>query len=459
MLLPTRWPRRRHLTTIILPTLLFSIQTSAEDILFSTASSQRVQDPFLNPPPSTCPVVQDGSTYDTFPWTYNPPCVNAVIPNKNGLGIHQTFCAYTNTYYNNGRGISFVVSPEVAASITSETFSLGVGGLEGMVGEEMGMWEIDKAGSGKGKGLFATNDVAGIFAGEKVIVQTPALFVDKALMGTPSTARRQFVLAKAVEQLPETTRKMVRILHANRDGSVEDVVTTNGVSVEWPWVDENPKLFALIPEVARINHACRPNTSWRFDDYTLSFEIFALRDIKPGEEITRSYGFERQPHAQRLESLRENHGFTCACRLCTANATTIEASNRRLTQIADLKAVLPTSQSDIPQLIGLLPDLISLLEEEELVDELQLYEEILAYTWSSFGIEDRARYWAGRASQHWAVMAGRESWEAKRCADMEKDVKGHSTWMSWDGEDPWEGVGEGHPWDEKDHAHEHDHEH
>jgi hypothetical protein len=89
-----------------------------------------------------------------------------------------------------------------------------------------------------------------------------------------------------------------------------------------------------------------------------------------------------------------------------------------------------------------------------------MYEEILAYTWSSFGMVKRAKYWAGRAKRHWAVLAGKESWEARRCGDLEKDVRGHATWATWK-DDPWEGVGEGHPWDERegDDGHEHEHDH
>jgi hypothetical protein len=100
--------------------------------------------------------------------------------------------------------------------------------------------------------------------------------------------------------------------------------------------------------------------------------------------------------------------------------------------------------------------LIKLYDDEDLHTETPMYEEILAYTWSSFGIAKRAVYWAGRASRHWAVLAGKESWEAKRCGDLEKDVKSHATWMSWK-DDPWEGVGEGHPWDEREGDHDHDH--
>lgn len=108
-------------------------------------------------------------------------------------------------------------------------------------------------------------------------------------------------------------------------------------------------------------------------------------------------------------------------------------------------------------MLGLLPELIGLMEEEDLIIELPMYEEIMAYTWSSFGIEDRAKYWAERAREHWAVLAGPESWEAKRTGQLENDVKGHYTWMSWE-EDPWEGVGHGHPWgDDSSGKHDHDH--
>ncbi|KAI4932972.1 hypothetical protein J4E85_003375 [Alternaria conjuncta] len=423
-----------------------------------------IQDGLINKPATVCPVAQDGYTSDTFPWTHHPTCIDIVTPSREnestGSDVHQTFCAYTNANYNNGRGISFVVSPEVAASVTMETFGMSIGGMEGQVGEEMGMWEVKYAGE-KGKGLFAKKDIAGIFPGESLIVQTPVLFVAKQILEIPEMPRPQLVLKQAVDQLPEKTKEMVKKLDVNVDGTVEDIVTTNGIAVKWPWVDELPQLLAVIPEAARINHACRPNTLWRFDDYTLSFEVFALRDIKPGEEITRSYGFEKRARRRRVKSIEANFGFTCACPLCTADDDATMASNDRLSEIKALKSVLPTDPEDSPQLLGLLPKLIEHLEEEGLLTELPQYEEILAYTWSSFGIEDRAKYWAGRAQKHWAVVAGKESWEQRRCGELEANVRGHQTWMTWKG-DPWEGVGEGHPWDEKEgdgHDHDHDHEH
>jgi hypothetical protein len=234
---------------VALSVVFLSSTSTAE--LFPTAISPAVQDGLINKSPSTCPVAQDGYTYNTFPWTHNPTCANVVLPAEGeGMGVHQTFCAYTNVNYNNGRGISFVVSPEVAASVTFETFGMAVGGLEDQIGEEMGMWEV-KDTKDRGKGLFAKKDVAAIFAGESLIIKSPVLFISKQLLETPSTTRRELVLSRAVTQLPTKTKEMVESLAKSWGGSAAfDIVKTNGVEVQWPWVDEVPQLLAITPEVS-----------------------------------------------------------------------------------------------------------------------------------------------------------------------------------------------------------------
>ncbi|KAH7355791.1 hypothetical protein BKA66DRAFT_502655 [Pyrenochaeta sp. MPI-SDFR-AT-0127] len=433
------WSRKRLLPIdLLLSALLYSSTASAE--LFYTASSPVVQDGFINKSPSICPVAQDGYTSNNFPWTHNPICADAVLPNPDGegLGIQKTFCTYSNAEFNNGRGISFVVSPEVAATITSETFGQSVGGLDGQLGEELGMWEVKKT-SEKGKGLFAKKNIAAIFPGESLIVKTPVLFIAKELLAASPTTETSSVLNAAIKQLPKKTRETVLSLDRTRGKEVEGLILTNGITVKWPWADEVPELLAVTPEVARINHACRPNALWRFNDYTLAFDVFALRDIKPGEEITISYGFGMRGRKRRMLSIEVNLGFACRCPLCTADDAGIEQSNDNLSEIKALKSVLPTDPKENAELLRLLPSLIKVLLEEELHAEVPQYEEILAYTFSSFGVEERAKYWAGRARKHWAVIAGKDSWEQRRCGDLEDDVKGHATWNTWDGE-PWQGV-------------------
>lgn len=250
MAISNMWSRKRLLPIdLLVSALLYSSTTTAE--LFYTATSPAIQDGFVNKSPSICPVAQDGYTSNNFPWTHNPTCADAFLPSRDDEepGTHKTFCVYTNAEYNNGRGVSFVVSPDVAATITSETFGMGVGGLDGEVGEEMGMWEVKKTRE-KGMGLFAKKDIAAIFPGESLIIKTPVLFVSKELLAATSTAETHSILDAAVKQLPKKTRETILNLDKTRGEEVEGIILTNGITIKWPWADDVPELLAVTPEVA-----------------------------------------------------------------------------------------------------------------------------------------------------------------------------------------------------------------
>jgi len=157
--------------------------------------------------------------------------------------------------------------------------------------------------------------------------------------------------------------------------------------------------------------------------------------------------------------LKENWGFTCKCPLCTSNSSVIAASDERLASLVELQQAIPTDPDSLPQLLGILPNIIELFDEEGLVVDTPGYEEILAYAFSSFRNERRAREWGERALKHWEVLAGKNSFEAKRLRNFLANMEIHGSWGTWK-EDPWEGVGKGHPWDDhSDHGHDHDHNH
>ncbi|XP_029851001.2 SET and MYND domain-containing protein 5 [Ixodes scapularis] len=80
----------------------------------------------------------------------------------------------------------------------------------------------------------------------------------------------------------------------------------------------------LYPLQSLCAHSCCPNAEARFlhNDHTLS--LVALRDIRPGEEVTVSYidecSLSRSRHS-RIKMLRESHLFTCTCPRCEEEAT------------------------------------------------------------------------------------------------------------------------------------------
>ena len=63
---------------------------------------------------------------------------------------------------------------------------------------------------------------------------------------------------------------------------------------------EVPDACLLFDTISRCNHACDPNCHWRYegarlrdrpqDDTGRLVSLFAVRDIKAGEELTLDYG-------------------------------------------------------------------------------------------------------------------------------------------------------------------------
>jgi hypothetical protein len=92
---------------------------------------------------------------------------------------------------------------------------------------------------------------------------------------------------------------------------------------------------ALFPQIARINHSCTPNAQANWHPTMGKFNVHAIRDIEPNEELNISYLHETGAlRDARVEKLSDGYGFTCncpACDLSTEKARIWEA-NRKTTQ-------------------------------------------------------------------------------------------------------------------------------
>ncbi|CZR69004.1 uncharacterized protein PAC_18905 [Phialocephala subalpina] len=75
---------------------------------------------------------------------------------------------------------------------------------------------------------------------------------------------------------------------------------------------------------ARINHDCMPNTAGAFteEEYVT---VQAIKDIHPGEEITRDYHNLRGTTQFRRTILQQHYKFVCECTTCVSNTTITEA--------------------------------------------------------------------------------------------------------------------------------------
>lgn len=202
--------------------------------------SPQIQDGIQVRAPTTCPVLQDGATSTTFPWTHVPTCLPLILPVSEHGGRHNTYCVYTNAAFNDGRGISIVTSPESAAELASEVWETGLG--RGRA--EEGQWEAREMEE-KGVGLIAKRPVD---SGETVILESPVVVVGREVLGSVSHSRRRVLLEKAVEQLPEPTRDMVMALsRRGGESEIEDIVNVNAVGAK---VWDGMSHLIMVPEAA-----------------------------------------------------------------------------------------------------------------------------------------------------------------------------------------------------------------
>ena len=74
--------------------------------------------------------------------------------------------------------------------------------------------------------------------------------------------------------------------------------------------------IGLFPKVARINHSCHPNAGSWWSRKTKKRVIYAMRDIRDGEEITVSYIPLLKSTKERQARLAQ-YGFVCDCTACS----------------------------------------------------------------------------------------------------------------------------------------------
>lgn len=132
-----------------------------------------------------------------------------------------------------------MTTPEVAAELMSETYSPF---FEEVASESS--WEMKETAS-KGMGLFAKRNIK---AGETLILKSPALFIARDALDTPSRSRRRLLIETAVKQLPEKTRELVMVL-SRRGGQseYEDIIHTNSHRAK---VWDGSSHLVLVPEAA-----------------------------------------------------------------------------------------------------------------------------------------------------------------------------------------------------------------
>ncbi|KAI0883926.1 SET domain-containing protein [Annulohypoxylon maeteangense] len=335
----------------------------------------------LNPRESKllCPLpVDDKSAFEKrswHPWTYPPMCMEAENETDPKL------CVYTYSKLRGDLGISLITTPETAAS--------GIGILE----DPDPKWEEWVRGipltvsdpppyevvdlKDKGMGVVANRTIR---KDEVVMLRHPVIV--RILDPRPWKPKDVMkLLHRATVQLPQKQGlEMLKLAHSKGGYIIDDIINTNAFGVLVDGVDHS----GLYVDVARLNHACKPNMFSRFSSTTLGMEVVAYRDIAPGEELTFSYLPLNLASEQRQTLIRE-WGFNCSCSLCASPDDTA-LSDRRRGRIQELLAELDDPDVRKPGLVKKrIDEILDLCEKEGLAAQIGDFYTIAAEVYLSMG--------------------------------------------------------------------------
>jgi len=228
---------------------------------------------------------------------------------------------------------------------------------------------------------------------------------------------------EAFEALADDAQAEVLALHAHLfDGEKVKAGNEQLISIFRSNAYNTGKQIGLFPKIARINHSCRPNTSYFWSERLNKRIVYATRRIEEGEEFSVTYIPLLLSQEERQKRLNQ-YGFKCGCEACAARDEDLETSNTRRKQIRDLFNDLePKLTLDKPKTVvakkkaqrmaeeGL--QLVQLIEEEGLADYFAQAYRLVAITHARIEDWQPAAMWAHKSYQI-RMMADSEAEETK----------------------------------------------
>lgn len=348
-----------------------------------------------------------------------------------GNNCEGEFCLYANRGFAGGRGISL---------ITTEANYLRVKAVGDLLQEYKVSFNKDISSlpfhvtqvEGKGDGIVADKRMKRT---DPIMAHTPVLLVHRSFKEDIPQSRQQALLDAAVDALPAPTAElfMDQMAHIPEQHRVAAILTTNAFQVNLNLgrdVDDGSgHHYGAFPEVAKLNHDCRPNAAFYIDPTTLMHITTAVKEIMPGDEITLSYLDPFAPHEERQERAQTVWGFGCGCSQCSASDQDVADSETRLREIKWIESKLEDSTSTEVS-TGLITYLLGLYENERLYCCLAGAYALAALNFNMLGYASQAVMYAGLAIEALKVERGEGVPDIKAMEELQRGPTKHFTWKA-----------------------------
>ncbi|KAK0672101.1 hypothetical protein QBC41DRAFT_268860 [Cercophora samala] len=264
---------------------------------------------------------------------------------------------------------------------------------------------------GKGKGLIATTKIR---KGTRILSEAPLFKLASTQM--PQNLLEALILAE-LHNLTKDQKRAYVALHNSygQETGVKPIVgiAKTNVLIFNPHKPEG----GLFLDMSRVNHACRPNAHYSWNERTGRLTVHALRDVEDRQEITVSYITQGKPRQARQEFLRDCFFFDCACELCSLPPVERDMSDLRLLEVAVIEDQLGRGSGSFHygRALALLWEMFRVLEVEGVWDQSIPKAYFVAFQIACmYGDETRARVFAERALEARVSMEGEDSPEVVR---------------------------------------------
>ncbi|KAF6818201.1 hypothetical protein CPLU01_13386 [Colletotrichum plurivorum] len=331
------------------------------------------------------------------------------------------YCAYSRPSFAGGRGIVLVstaYNAEEASHISAFTREPDDNADQG----DSSLYRVVEM-PGKGKGLVAKKPIK---RGQRIMVQSPAVVIHRRFIDDIDLESQYRLLDVVVSHLPEQTREVFMEQMGQSGGhKVHDIIHTNSFELRLGIRDGHH--FGNYPEVSRYNHDCRPNVAF-YIDTDLRHYTHAVRDIKPGEELTISYVDSLSTRKVRQDRAQRNWGFGCTCQQCSLPPPLVRDSDARLGRMWQIEqdlsdwAAVDFDEDQIEVLINLYQQ-----ENVDLSHGFEAYR-LAALNYNSIENEYKAAEYAKLALEQLLLERGPGARDVKDMRELLESPRKHWSW-------------------------------
>ncbi|KAI8941574.1 hypothetical protein NX059_002789 [Plenodomus lindquistii] len=186
---------------------------------------------------------------------------------------------------------------------------------------------------GKGLGVFATHDIE---VGDIIMHESPAIKIKPPKITKGNSYPMSEISWLVREQFEDlTSEAQDEIMSLTFHSTAAETHAQDHLGLIFRTNAYNTGTdIGLFPKIARINHSCRPNTSYYWDEKLNKRIVFASRQIKEGEEFFVSYISLLGTRDERQTRLKQ-YGFKCACEVCAQEGPAQEASDARRVKLRE----------------------------------------------------------------------------------------------------------------------------